>query len=132
MIVVDSTVWIDFLEARETSFDLHLKQLIADDAPVALTDVIYCEVLQGIRDESTFLGIRDLLRQFPIMRVSGLQTFDHAASIYRSCRKRGFTIRSTVDCVIAATCLEAGAELYHNDRDFETIAKVHGLQIHRP
>lgn len=132
MIVVDTTVWIDLLEARATSFDLHLTQLIADDAPVALTDVIYCEVLQGIRDESTFHGIRDLLHHFPILQVNGLQTFDHAASIYRTCRKRGFTIRSTVDCVIAATCLEAGAELYHNDRDFETIAKVHGLRIYRP
>ena len=55
-----------------------------------------------------------------------------ALRIFRACRRRGFTVRNTVDCVIAATCLEAGAELYHNDRDFETIAKVGGLRLYQP
>jgi predicted nucleic acid-binding protein len=72
------------------------------------------------------------LLAYPIFRVRGLRTFEHAAQIYRDCRKRGFTIRKTVDCVIAATCLEAGVELYHNDRDFEAIARVKRLKVYRP
>lgn len=130
MIVVDTTVWIDFLECRETPFDLHLKELIEGEELLALTDIIYCEVLQGILDDGKFRRTREILRSYPVFRVRGLRTFEHAAEIYRDCRKRGFTIRKTVDCIIAATCLEAGAELYHNDRDFEAIAKVKGLRIH--
>ncbi|MGH8005907.1 MAG: type II toxin-antitoxin system VapC family toxin [Candidatus Binatia bacterium] len=132
MIVIDTTVWIDFLEARGTSFDLHLKALIEEGASLALTDVIYCEVLQGILEESKFRRIRAILQAYPMLRVQGLETFEHAAQIYRACRRSGFTIRKTADCLIAATCLEAGVALYHNDRDFEAIARVEGLQIYRP
>ncbi len=132
MIVVDTTVWIDFLEGRGTRFDLHVKRLIEEGGPLALTDIIYCEVLQGIREEAAFRQTRGTLRAFPILAVQGLRTFDHAAGIYRACRQRGLTIRSTLDCLIAATCLEAGAELYHNDRDFEAMGKVCGLRIYRP
>lgn len=132
MIVVDTTLWIDFLEARRTPFDLHLTQLIEHGEPLALTDLIYCEVLQGILDESNFRRVRIILRTYPVLRMRGLDTFEHAALIYRDCRRRGFTIRKTADCLIAATCLEAGAELYHNDRDFEAIAKVRDLKIYSP
>ncbi len=132
MIVVDTTVWIDFLESRETEFDLHLKELIEREEPLALTDVIYCEVLQGILDDKKFRRTREILLAYPIFRVRGLRTFEHAAQIYRDCRKKGFTIRKTVDCVIAATCLEADVELYHNDRDFEAIARVKQLKVYRP
>lgn len=131
MIVVDTTVWIDFLEARNTQYDRKLKALIEDGTSVGLTDLIYGEILQGIRDDATFSQIREMLQAFPILRVRGLRTFEHAAAIYRACRKRGLTIRSTIDCIIAATCIESGAELYHNDRDFETIASLHDLRIHR-
>lgn len=132
MIVVDTTVWIDFLEARETPFDFHLKEMIERGASIALTDVIYCEVLQGILTESKFRRVRDILHAYPILLVRGLSTFEHAANIYRACRRKGLTIRKTADCLIAATCLEAGAELYHNDRDFEAIVRATDLQIYHP
>lgn len=132
MIVVDTTVWIDFLEGRGTPFDLHLKKLIEQGELLALTDIIYCEVLQGILEESKFRQTRSILRAYPILQMRGLRTFERAALIYRACRKKGLTIRKTADCLIAATCLEARAELYHNDRDFEAIAKVRRLRIYRP
>jgi predicted nucleic acid-binding protein len=132
MIVVDTGVWIDFLEARGTPFDLHLGALIETGASLALTDVIYCEVLQGILEDLRFRRTRDSLRRYPILRVRGLRTFEHAAQIYRACRRQGFTIRRTVDCLIAATCLEARAQLYQNDRDFEAIARVKHLRLYRP
>lgn len=132
MIVVDTSVWIDFLEAKETSFDFHLTELISRGEALALTDLIYCEILQGISEDEKFRRVRTILQNYPILRMSGLDTFEHAARIYRDCRRRGFTIRKTIDCLIAATCLEARAELYHNDRDFEAIAKVKDLKIYRP
>jgi predicted nucleic acid-binding protein len=132
MIVVDTTVWIDFLAGRGTPFDRHLTTLIEEGTSLALTDLIYCEILQGLVDDAQYARTRKILLAHPILCVRGLSTFERAANIYRACRKRGFTIRKTADCLIAATCLEAGAELYHNDRDFDAIANVDHLRIYRP
>jgi hypothetical protein len=132
VIVVDTTVWIDFLEARGTAFDRHLTDLLETDAPIALVDIVYCEVLQGIRNEDTFQRTRVSLLAHPILRPRGLETFETAANLYRMARRRGLTIRRTVDCLIASTCLEAGAEIYHNDRDFDALARVSDLAIYRP
>ena len=131
MIVVDTTVWIDFLGARGTAFDRHLTELLEDDAPIALVDIVYCEVLQGIRDEDAYHRTRRSLLAHPILRPRSLETFETAANLYREARRRGLTVRRSVDCVIAATCLETGSELYHNDRDFDAIAQVSDLTIHR-
>jgi predicted nucleic acid-binding protein len=132
VIVVDTTVWIDFLEARGTAFDRHLTELIEEQAPISLVDIVYAEILQGIRDEETFHQTRVSLRAHPILRPRGLETFETAANLYRTARRRGLTIRRSVDCIIAATCLETGAEIYHNDRDFDALARVSDLMIYRP
>ena len=131
MIVVDTTVWIDFLEGRGSAFDRHLAELVEIDAPLALVDIIYCEILQGIRDEEIYQRTRVSLRAHPILRPRGLETFETAANLYRTARRHGLTIRRSVDCLIAATCLETGAEIYHNDRDFDALARVSALMIHR-
>lgn len=132
VIVVDTTVWIDFLHARGTSFDHHLTELLESDAPVALVDIVYCEILQGIRDDDVYARTRANLRVFPTLRPRGIETFESAANLYRAARRRGVTVRSIVDCLIAATCVEAGAELYHNDRDFDGLARVSDLVVYRP
>jgi predicted nucleic acid-binding protein len=132
VIVVDTTVWIDFLGRRGTTFDRQLASLVAADAPIALVDIIYSEILQGIRDEEIYQRTRATLRAHPILRPRGLETFDLAANLHRAARRRGFTIRRGVDCLIAATCVDAGAELYHNDRDFDRLEQVSELIIYRP
>ena len=132
MIVVDTTVWIDFLEARGTAFDRHLTEFLENDAPIALIDIVYCEVLQGIRDDEAYHRTRVSLLAHPILRPRGLETFESAANLYRTARRRGLTVRRSVDCLIAATCLEAGVEIYHNDRDFDALARVSDLAIYRP
>jgi predicted nucleic acid-binding protein len=131
VIVVDTTVWIDFLAARGTAFDRHLAELLEADAPIALVDIVYCEILQGVRDEEAYRRIRLSLLAHPILRPRGLETFEVAANLYRAGRERGLTIRRSVDCLIAATCLEHEAEIYHNDRDFDALARVSALMIHR-
>jgi hypothetical protein len=132
LILVDTTVWIDFLEARGTTFDRHLASLVENDAPITLIDIVYCEVLQGIRDEQAYQRTRLSLLAHPIVRPRGLATFEAAANLYRTARRRGLTIRRSVDCLIAATCLETDAEIYHNDRDFDALAQVSNLRIYRP
>jgi predicted nucleic acid-binding protein len=132
VIVVDTTIWIDFLVARGTTFDRHLTELLELDAPIALVDIVYCEVLQGIRDDDIYQRTRRSLLAHPILRPRGLETFETAANLFRAARRRGLTVRRSVDCLIAATCLEAGAELYHNDRDFDVLARVSDLTVYRP
>jgi len=132
VIVVDTTVWIDFFEARGTAYDRHLTELLEGDASIALVDIVYCEILQGIRDEEIYQRTRLSLLAHPILRPRGLETFEAAANLYRTARRRGFTVRRSVDCLIAATCLEAGAEIYHNDRDFDALARVSGLAVYHP
>ena len=132
IVVVDTTVWIDFFDAKGTIFDRHLTELIENDAPIVLVDIIYCEVLQGIRDDDVYQRTRRTLLAHPILRARGLETFEAAANLYRTARRHGLTIRRTVDCLIGAICLEAGAEIYHNDRDYDALAKVSTLMIHRP
>jgi len=123
---------IDFLEARASPFDRHLAELVERDAPLALVDIIYCEILQGIRDDLGYDRVRRNLLAHPILRPRGLETFETAANLHRRARRRGLTVRRSVDCVIAATCLETGAEIYHNDRDFDALATVSDLKIYRP
>ena len=132
MIVVDTSVWIEFFQGTGSSFDQHLAELIRVDAPIALTEVIYCEVLQGIRDDAVYARVREILQAFPVLLLDGLRSADRAVALYRACRRRGLTIRSTVDCLIAAVCLDAGAELFHHDRDFDVLAKVADLKLYRP
>jgi predicted nucleic acid-binding protein len=132
VIVVDTTVWIDFLEARGTTFDRHLTELLESDAPIALVDVVYGEILQGIRDDDVFHRTRLSLLAHPILQPRGLETFEAAANLYRTARRRGLTVRRSVDCLIAATCLESNASIYHNDRDFDALARVSSLEIYRP
>ncbi len=132
MIVVDTTVWIDFFAASGTTFDRHLADLIDNDAPIVLVDLIYCEILQGIRENDVYQRTRQTLLAHPILRARGLETFEVAANLYRAARRRGLTIRRTIDCLIGAISLETGAAIYHNDRDYDALAKVSPLTIHRP
>ena len=132
MIVVDTTVWIDFFNGARTPEDYHLQRLIVEDRSIALTDLIFCEILQGIQKDAQYERTRTLLMQYPILRMEDLTLFEQSAMIYRTCRKRGLTIRKTIDCLIAAVCITHDLELFQNDSDFDLIARVTPLKIHRP
>ena len=130
MIVVDTTVWIDFFNGAQSPEDLYLQQLIRQARSLALTDLIFCEILQGIRDDATYDRTRTILLSYPILRMDTLAVFEQSASIYRACRRRGLTVRKTIDCLIAAVCITNEVELLHKDSDFALIARVTLLQIH--
>jgi predicted nucleic acid-binding protein len=131
VIVVDTTVWIDFFNGAGTPEDRHLQQLITAGRSLALTDLIFCEILQGFREDAAFEQTRGLLLLYPILRMERLGTFEHAAQLYRTCRKRGLTVRKTIDCLVAALCIEEDVELFHKDADFDAIARVAPLRVHR-
>jgi len=128
LILVDTSVWIDFLRGTESPERKTLHNLIADEADLAVTGIILTEILQGIRKERDLETTKEYLLEFPLITPSGISTYLEAAGIYRACRKKGRTIRKTIDCIIAAICLENDLTLLHKDRDFDRIAACTGLK----
>lgn len=129
MIVVDTSVWIDVLAGRNTAQADRCVQLIEDGEPVALTDVIFTELLQGLASDDEAALVERHLRAFPILRLQGLDDFALAADLYRTARGAGVTVRKTLDCLIAAPCVRTGAPLLHADADFDRLASCTSLRI---
>ncbi len=130
MILIDSSVWIDFFNGTEGSAISALEKLIADEEEVYLSEYILTEVLQGFRDEMEYEAARQCLLRFPIARLRNKDSYIEAAQIYRQCRKQGITIRKTADCLIARTAIENDLFLLHKDNDFNLIASVCPLKVY--
>jgi predicted nucleic acid-binding protein len=128
MTLVDTSVWIDFLAAQNTVQARAFESFIDQREDLCLCGVILTEVLQGIRDDEQYKQTESVLSSLIYLPMDR-STFLLAANIYRTLRSRGITIRNSVDCMIAAVCIEHKADLLHNDRDFDYIADVFGLQI---
>lgn len=129
MIVVDTSVWIDVLRGSESSAAARCVELIEDGAPVALTDVILTELLQGLESEREVRLVESHMRAFPILRLESLDDFSLAAQLYRTARRAGVTIGKTIDCLIAAPCVRTGASLLHADADFDRLATCTPLRV---
>jgi predicted nucleic acid-binding protein len=105
VIVVDTSVWIDVLNDTSAPQAERCVQLLKSGEPIALTDVILTEVLQGLRSDREVALVERQLRAFPILRLEDLDDFVLAASLYRTARRAGVTIRKTLDCLIAGPCV---------------------------
>lgn len=121
MILVDTSVWVDFLRGVNSHQRRILHNLIEDEEDIAVTEIILTEILQGIGDDRNYQKVKDYLLAFPIYKPEGTATYIKAAQIYRDCRKKGKTVRKTVDCIIAAICIENNLPLLHKDSDFTQI-----------
>ena len=129
MILVDTSVLIDFLSGADTVGSRHLELLEKTSAPFYLAPVIIQEVLQGARDLPEWRKLqRYLTTQLCVEPRDGVQSWVEAARIYFDCRRRGLTIRSTTDCLIAQIALEHDFALLHADRDFAAIQQVRRLR----
>jgi predicted nucleic acid-binding protein len=129
VIVVDTSVWIDVLNDTPTPQAQRCVAMIESGEPIALTDVILTEVLQGLRSDREAALVERHLRAFPILRLQDLDDFVLAARLYRAARRVGVTIRKTLDCLIAAPCVRTGAPLLHADEDFDRLATCTPLRI---
>jgi predicted nucleic acid-binding protein len=127
VIVVDTSVWIDYFAGKDTRGSIDLKNAIGNAEDLCICGVIITEVLQGIRDDSDFGTVCRILEELLYLSQEK-STHLLAATIYRSLRKHGKTIRKPIDCIIAAVCIEHSALLLHNDRDFDNIAGYFPLQ----
>lgn len=128
MVLVDTTVWIDFFADRSEPHVAALQELIENEEDLCLCGVILAEVLQGIRSDVDYIETKDYLADLIFLPMRQV-TFVRAAEIYRSIRKRGVTIRKPIDCMIAAVAIEHDIRLLHNDRDFDYIAKHSKLRV---
>ena len=126
MIVVDTSVWIDFLNGRDVAHTRRLRAVLGLEE-IIVGDLMMCEVLQGSGTERTARRVEALLRRFTIVPMVGEAIAVQAARNFRALRKRGITVRKTIDLLIGTWCIENRKPLLHNDNDFRPMAKHLGL-----
>jgi predicted nucleic acid-binding protein len=125
MVLVDTSIWIDYLAARPGTAAGRLDELVVAGIPFALTPVILQEILQGARSSSQFRKLRqNLITQNFLFPHHPVASYVAAAEIYTRCRRQGITPRGSTDCLIAQIAIENGAALLHKDADFDRIAGV--------
>jgi predicted nucleic acid-binding protein len=129
IVVVDTSVWIDFFRGATTPVVQRFVALVDDDAGIAITDVILTEILQGLRSAADVRRVERRLSPFEMLRLEQLDDFRRAAALYRGARRKGLTIRRTLDCLIASVCIREDAALLHADSDFDRLASCSALRL---
>jgi predicted nucleic acid-binding protein len=131
VVIVDTTVWIDYLRGARNPETEWLDANLGRE-PLGITDVILCEVLQGVRDEASAAAVERQLLQLHVFEPGGAALARAAAKNYRTIRRQGRTVRKTIDCLIATFCLREGHSLLHRDRDFDAFEEILDLVVIHP
>ena len=129
MILIDTSAWIEFLRDTGSSACNRVEAVLERD--IATCDPIRMEVLAGARDEWHLAGLRRLLARATVLPTASAD-YEEAAALYRLCRRRGETVRSLSDCLIAAVAIRAEVTILHHDRDFTVLARQTMLRIDAP
>lgn len=128
MILVDTSVLIDYLKGTENIKSLLFHQVLERHLPFGIANIIYLELLQGARSNNEFETLKEYLASLEFYDISGdKQSFENIARMNMQCRSSGITIRSTIDLIIAQIAIENDLMLLHNDKDFDRIASASGL-----
>ena len=128
MILVDTSAWIEYFRNGAPSV-VHKVEKSLREEDVAIGDLIYCEILQGIYSESQRKQVEDLLLTLPRFEMVGFEMAEKSAANYRLLRSKGVTVRKTIDVIIGTFCVENDLQLIHHDRDFDLMAKHIGLRL---
>jgi predicted nucleic acid-binding protein len=128
LILVDSSVWIDYFRGAITPQTERLDGLLGREL-VGIGDLILTEVLQGFADEGDFNKARKMLASLTFVELGGRQIAIQAARNFRALRRRGVTVRKTIDTVIATRCIESGFQLLHDDKDLDPFVTHLGLRV---
>ena len=131
MVVVDTTVWVDYLNGVSTP-ESEWFEREASRQRLGLLDLMVCEVLQGLSTDEQAARVLRHLRRFEIAETGGVELAAGAACNYQRLRARGKTVRKTIDCLIATFCIERDHALLHHDRDFDPFEEVLDLQVVHP
>lgn len=131
MIIVDTTVWVDYLCGTSSPHTEWLEaNLLAER--FGLTDLILCEVLQGVMSDTHCDAVQKELQRFEVYETGTIELAIEAATNYRQLRAAGRTVQKTIDCLIATFCLVEGHALLHNDRDYDPFESHLGLKVVHP
>lgn len=128
MILVDSSVWIDYFRGTITAQTGKLDKLLGRE-PLAIGDLILAEVLQGFDSKRDFDRALEMLTSLAVVELGGTNIAIQAARNFRALRRLGVTVRKTIDTIIATRCIESGFDLLHDDRDFDVFAQHLGLRV---
>jgi len=131
VVIVDTTVWIDYFQGVENPETEWLNTEL-DRQRLGLTDIILCEVLQGVRDDVVAKEVERRLLNLEVFDTGGVAVAREAARNYRALRSRGHTVRKTIDCLIATFCLRGQHSLLHRDRDFDPFERFLELSVIHP
>jgi predicted nucleic acid-binding protein len=123
VILADTSAWIEFLRGRGTPAHLELRTRLRS-GDVAFTDPVQMEILAGARNRNQLIELSRLFFSLAYLPVAGRDDWDDAASMYRAARRAGFTVRSQLDCLIAAVAVRTGTPVLHHDADFARLAAV--------
>lgn len=128
MILVDSSVWIDFFNGEDNAPVEKLYQILGNQI-IVTGDLIAVEILQGFNDENHFKKAKKVLEEIPFFSLCNKEHSMIAAENYRTLRKQGITVRKTINIIIGTFCIENNLKLLHQDRDFEPMEEWLGLQV---
>jgi len=131
MILVDSSVWIDYFNGRK-SWQTDLLEKLLSDVPIIIGDLILAEILQGFRSDNDYETAKSFLSDLPFRQMGGYQVAVQSAQNYRTLRKKGVTVRKTIDVIIGTYCILESLPLLHDDRDFEPLESHLLLKILSP
>jgi predicted nucleic acid-binding protein len=129
LVIVDTSAWVEYLRGTGSPAHLRLRHAVESGAPLATPAPVLMELLAGCVTEESATAIQRLLARFELLPVEGLADFEDAALIQRLCRRGGETVRSMIDCLIAAVALREGRPLLARDRDFAVIARWVDLEL---
>ncbi|MBI5014134.1 MAG: PIN domain nuclease [Deltaproteobacteria bacterium] len=121
--LVDTSVWVDLFRGAPTAQVARLKALVGHEELV-LGDLIFAEILQGLRTGREARQVEAALRSYPVLELVGEATARLSADHYRELRRRGITVRKTIDCLIATWCIARRVPLLHNDKDFRPFVQL--------
>ena len=127
MIIIDTSAWIEFLRDTGSKVCSTVDDLLGSD--LAICDAISMEVLAGARDEQHLAHLRGLLARATLVPIIA-EDYDHAATLYRTCRRNGETVRKLIDCLIGAVAIRSNAQVLHADADFAALARRTPLATH--
>jgi len=131
MILVDTSVLIDFFKGIQNDPSLSLKEIIRQQIPFGIASVVYQELLQGAKNKKEYKILDEYLScQRFFHPLDSVGSYGKAAWIYLSCRKHGITVRSSIDCLIAQIAIEHDLLLLHNDKDFINMAPLINLKLY--
>jgi predicted nucleic acid-binding protein len=128
MILVDTSVWIDYFNGQKT-WQTDLLENLLSDVPIIMGDLILTEILQGFRSDNDYKTAKSFLSALPFHRMGGYQVAVQSAQNYRTLRKKGVTVRKTIDVIIGTYCILEDLTLLHDDRDFDPMVSHLSLKI---